>query len=286
VSSRALPRLETLPLSPFVFSFPALFAHDASNPCPSEGANTEMTAIKTALVFGANGALGRNVLATFQRKGWAAIGIDVTPAPAGSATALITLPAAATAEAELQFVVGELQKRLSPGNGRIGAVVNAAGGWAGGGAKGADIAAATELMWRQSVRSSVLCGHIALNHGTDDVLLVITGSAAAAAPTPGMLAYGTAKAAAHFVTKSIAAELAATTPLAVAVGVCPVTIDTPGNRAGMPGADTSSWTPLDELSGTIVRWADTRAARPASGSLLKVATKGGVSSWEPLVSSL
>lgn len=239
---------------------------------------------KSVLVFGSAGAMGRNIFSAFQAKGWNVIGVDLAAAAAADNKSFVTIPIqgapSVNANDELLRLMDDISKKQVT---EFAAIVNAAGGWAGGGAAGKDIAAATELMWNQSVRSSIACSHIATNLGTKkDTLLVLTSAAATSGPTAGMLAYGTAKAAVNHIVKSVAIELAERDASNVAVGVCPVTIDTPGNRAGMPGADFSNWTPCEELSAKIIAWASKAEARPANGSLLKVETKAGKTTWSSL----
>lgn len=247
---------------------------------------------KSVLVFGSAGAMGRSVFAAFKAKGWNVVGVDLAAA-AKANPALVTVPLLASptpgvlvpAQEELLRLLDAINSN-SAATGEFHAVVNAAGGWAGGGAASKDIAETTELMWTQSVRSSIACSHIAttlgVNSKSEGVLLVLTGSAATAGPTAGMLAYGTAKAAVNHIAKSVSEELAGINPLSSAVCISPVTIDTPGNRAGMPGADFSNWTPCDELSGKIVGWSEGSQAKPKNGSNLKVETKAGKTTWSPL----
>jgi dihydropteridine reductase len=242
---------------------------------------------KSVLVFGSAGAMGRNIFSAFKAKGWNVIGVDLAAAQATNKD-FITIPIqgniSVSSNDELLRLMEDISKKQVS---EFAAVVNAAGGWAGGGAAGKDIAANTELMWNQSVRSSIACSHIATTLGApkssaDGTLLVLTSAAATAGPTPGMLAYGTAKAAVNHIVKSVALELAELNSANIAVGVCPVTIDTPGNRAGMPSADFSNWTPCQELSNKIVAWASKSEVRPVNGSLLKVETKAGKTTWSNL----
>jgi len=242
---------------------------------------------KTALVFGSNGAMGRSVFRAFQAKGWNVVGVDLG---SNSQSEYVTVPlanasAAGSAQEELLRLLDDINSKSKIVG--FDAVVNAAGGWAGGGAASKDIAAASELMWNQSVKSSIACAHIATTLGTntaaEGTLLVLTGAAATTGPTPGMLAYGTAKAAVDHITRSVAVELTEINPLSSALEVAPVTIDTPGNRQGMPDADFSNWTPCEEISGKILSWAHaSKAERPKNGSIMKVETKGGKSTWTPL----
>jgi dihydropteridine reductase len=77
---------------------------------------------------------------------------------------------------------------------------------------------------------------------------VLTGANAALTGTGGMIAYGMAKAAVHQLTKSLASSSSGLPKGATTLCLLPITLDTPGNRAAMPGADTSSWTPVSELA--------------------------------------
>lgn len=56
-------------------------------------------------------------------------------------------------------------------------------------------------------------------------------------------------------------------------------IDTPANRAAMPGADTSRWTGLDTLAEYLV---GLLAESPASGSLVTVVTRDGQTKFSPV----
>lgn len=51
--------------------------------------------------------------------------------------------------------------------------------------------------------------------------------------------------------------------------ILPTTIDTPGNRAGMPDADMSTWIPPTKLADLVSAWAKNEN-RPANGSFARV----------------
>ena len=112
-------------------------------------------------------------------------------------------------------------------------------------------------------------------------LLVLTGSAAALSPTPGMLGYGLAKAATHHLAISLAAQGSGLPPGAKVVAVLPTVIDTPSNRQFMagPGVDTGSWTPPAHISQACRRWAENPSYAPPSGSLALPVTVVGQTSW-------
>lgn len=78
-------------------------------------------------------------------------------------------------------------------------------------------------------------------------LVVLTGAGAALDPRActGMLGYGMSKQATHFLVRSLAAWFEAKQAgeaKATVVAVLPTTLDTPANRAAMPGADFGGWT--------------------------------------------
>jgi NAD(P)-dependent dehydrogenase (short-subunit alcohol dehydrogenase family) len=82
----------------------------------------------------------------------------------------------------------------------------------------------------------------------------------------GMVAYALSKSAVAALTVSLAEELASERILVNAVA--PAVIDTPANRAAMPGADFSRWVTPAELAGTILGLVS--PACSASGALLPV----------------
>jgi dihydropteridine reductase len=80
------------------------------------------------------------------------------------------------------------------------------------------------------LRPAITAAHIASQFGGNSSLLVLTGSDAALHPTPGMLGYGIAKDATHFLVKSLALKEGEGSSTMGVVGVLPTTIDTPTNR--------------------------------------------------------
>jgi len=137
---------------------------------------------------------------------------------------------------------------------------------------------------------ALVAAHVATKHLSPGGLLALIGSEAALHATPGMLAYGLAKAATHQLVRSVA-------PLpegARCVGLLPRTLDTPNNRKWMAeGADTSSWTPLSAVTGALAALADHRQAFDVcdaagkavsgqavlSGALISVVTEAGATKF-------
>jgi dihydropteridine reductase len=68
---------------------------------------------------------------------------------------------------------------------KLDAVICVAGGWAGGNAASADLVKNSDLMWRQSVWSSVIATSVAAKHLREGGLLSLPGAKPALGPTPG-----------------------------------------------------------------------------------------------------
>lgn len=86
-------------------------------------------------------------------------------------------------------------------------------------------------------------------------------------PTPGMLAYVAAKAGVAAITQALAAEVLAEDILVNAV--LPSVIDSPANRAAMPGADHASWPKPAQIAHTIAFFASADNAL-TTGTLVPV----------------
>ena len=222
---------------------------------------------RRALVFGSNGALGKDVVAAFTKRGWGIFAVDIS----GSAC---NLP--------FNAPVAEQQEMLlkATENQQFDAIVNVAGGWAGGNAADKDMAANAELMVKQSINSATISTYLGTQRGKEKLLLVHTGSAAALNPTSFMLGYGLAKAGVHHFIKSVASDPSLLPKGAAIIGILPNTLDTPGNRAGMPDADRSTWTPTDVTAEKIAEWAEGKN-RPNSGDLIVLQTLNGQTQFIP-----
>lgn len=97
---------------------------------------------------------------------------------------------------------------------------------------------------------------------------IVNVAARAAVDHPGgKSAYVSAKAALTAFTRSLAAECAPDRILANAV--LPDTIDTPANRAAMPGADFSRWTPPSAIASAIL-WLASPENASVTGALVPV----------------
>ncbi|MEE6462424.1 hypothetical protein FKM82_001587 [Ascaphus truei] len=160
------------------------------------------------------------------------------------------------------------------GGQKVDAILCVAGGWAGGSAKAKSFYKSCDQMWKQSVWTSAISSHLATKHLKEGGLLTLSGAKAALSATPGMMAYGMAKATVHQLCQSLGGEKSGLPTNSAAVAILPVTLDTPANRASMPDADFSSWTPLEFIAETFFNWT-TGKDRPKSGSLIEVITNKG-----------
>jgi NAD(P)-dependent dehydrogenase (short-subunit alcohol dehydrogenase family) len=98
-------------------------------------------------------------------------------------------------------------------------------------------------------------------------VIVNVASQAAFARPPGIAAYAASKAAVVVLTESLQKEVA---PDGIrVVAVAPSTIDTPANRAAMPGADSSTWTPPERIA-EVILWLASDAASTVRGAIVPV----------------
>lgn len=228
------------------------------------------------VIYGGKGALGATVVSHFKCKNWWVASIDLNQ----------------NQEADVNILVGKddpLEKQQATvssgvgsalGDNKLDAIICVAGGWAGGNAK-KDLIKNSDLMWRQSVWSSLISAEIAANYLKDGGLLSLTGAKAALEPTPGMVGYGMAKAAVHHLVQSLSGKESGMPENSTTLAILPITLDTPMNRKWMPKADFSTWTPLEYLAETFMDWS-TGKNRPKNGSLVQLVTTNSTTKLVPV----
>jgi NAD(P)-dependent dehydrogenase (short-subunit alcohol dehydrogenase family) len=130
--------------------------------------------------------------------------------------------------------------------------------------------AAFEAQWRINTVTAFLCGREAarrMKQSGAGGRIVNVGSRAALDAPGQKIAYVAAKAAVTAMTRALAAELQ---PAKILVNaVIPDTIDTPANRAAMPAADFSRWTPPAAIAEAIA-WLASPANSTVTGALVPV----------------
>jgi len=232
-----------------------------------------MSATKKILVYGGTGALGDTLVAFFKAKNNWVVSIDLKENE--KADASIVVNASDSFLDQEKSIDLQLHKLLNQGVEKLDAIFNVAGGWAGGNAAAKDFLANSDLMWRQSVWSSLISAALSSRYLKEHTgLLTLTGAAAAlnTAATPGMIGYGVAKAAVHQLTKSLA-DPKGGMPEGTFVGtIMPITLDTPMNRKWMPKADMTTWTPMPFVAELFDKWLNDAGSRPSNGTLVKLET--------------
>jgi len=228
---------------------------------------------KRVVVYGGRGGLGTVIVQHFKSLGHWVCSIDIAANSEADHNVLVDLKADWVGQ-EAGVVEGV---EATLGSNKLDAVINMAGGWAGGCAKDSDWVRNADLMWKQSVWSSAISATLAAKFLAAGGLLVLPGARPAEGPTPGMMGYGMAKAAVHQLVKSLGAAGSGLPDGCTALALLPVTLDTPMNRKFMPDADHSTWTPLEEVARLLEDWTEGRG-RPQGGSLVALVTKGGVTS--------
>ncbi|XP_020283337.1 dihydropteridine reductase [Pseudomyrmex gracilis] len=226
------------------------------------------TVLGRVIVYGGKGALGSACVSQFKSRNWWVGSIDMKSNEQADANIIVN-PESNWQQQQVE-VLAQIKDTLK--DEKVDGIICVAGGWAGGNAIHKDFIKNCDLMWKQSVWSSVLAANIAAECLKKGGFLTLTGAKAALEGTPGMIGYGMAKAAVHQLTSSLAAKNSGLPEDSLVVAILPVTLDTPMNRKWMPNADTSTWTPLDFVSNLFWEWSQNQD-RPANGSLLQLITK-------------
>lgn len=232
--------------------------------------------IKKVLVYGGSGALGAHLVNHFKSKNYWVVSVDLKENHEANANILVN-SSQSLIEQEANIEEG-LKPLLSSEDSKLDAILNVAGGWAGGNAASAQFLHNSDLMWKQSVWSSLISASLASKYLNESGVLTLPGAAAPLdnSPTPGMIGYGMAKAAVHQLTKSLSADQSGLPAKSFVAAISPVTLDTPMNRKWMPKADFGAWTPLSYIAELFERWIESSEKRPVNGSLVKLVTSESV----------
>jgi NAD(P)-dependent dehydrogenase (short-subunit alcohol dehydrogenase family) len=211
---------------------------------------------KVVLVAGGTGGLGRAVSLAFLEEGADVVvtyrneeELDRLKVEAGEhGSRLDGKPVDVTDEAAVTALVSGVFES----HGRLDALVNTVGGYAGGAKLWELETKVFDSMLNLNLRSgyalSRAAARVMLKHGRGAIVNV--ASKAALAHGPGEAAYAASKAAALAMIDSLAADLQAT---GVRVNtVLPSIIDTEANRKAMPGADFAKWPKPEEIARVIL----------------------------------
>jgi NAD(P)-dependent dehydrogenase (short-subunit alcohol dehydrogenase family) len=229
---------------------------------------------KVIAVTGAYGSLGKVVAAVAADRGAFVAAIDFAAAPPdGLAERLgpdamllggVDLSSAEGAHAAIADVVTKF--------GRLDALVNIAGGFAWEKVEGGN-ASCWDRLFAINLKTALHASQAAIPHLLQSGAgrIVNVGAASAVKAAAGMGPYAVSKGAVHRLTESLAEELK---NRGVTVNaVLPSIIDTPGNRAEMPGAAFDHWVAPTDLAAVIL-FLVSDEAKAVTGALLPVT--GGV----------
>ncbi len=227
---------------------------------------------KVAVVTGAGGNLGSAVSLKFARHGAALVLMDrdmrflesvSVELPAGAEKMLL---AADMLDAD---AVSQQIQRAVERYGRLDVLANTVGGYRGGKPVAETSLEDWDFMLNLNSRTALIISQAVLPfmlaQGSGKIIHVASRNALSGAA--GSAAYGAAKAAVMRLTESLSAEVKAR---GINVNcVIPGTLDTPQNRAEMPGADFSRWV-LPESLAEVFLFLASDAARDIHGAAIPV----------------
>lgn len=225
---------------------------------------------RVVLVTGGSGGLGSAVTQAFLEDGWR---VAVPVHASGGADTLDDLAARHpdrltwfAADLATEIGAGEAVARTSNWGGRLDAVVHTVGAYAGGAPLHETAVDEWDRMMSINLRSAFLLARAAIPRLADGGSLVFVSSRAAVTGRKGHVPYAVSKAALLTLTEAIAEEYKGRVR---ANAVLPGTIDTPANRAAMPGAKHDTWTAPAEIARVILFLAS-GASAIVSGAVVPV----------------
>jgi len=229
---------------------------------------------KVIAVTGAYGSLGRIVSAAAADRGASVAAIDFAAAPPKGLAERLGPNALLLGGVDLSSEEGAIAAiaEVAAKFGRLDALVNIAGGFAWEKVEGGD-SASWDRLYALNLKTALNASKAAIPHllqsGAGRIVNVGANSAVKAAV--GIGPYAASKGAVHRLTESLADELK---NRGVTVNaVLPSIIDTPANRADMPGAEFDHWVAPADLAAVILFLASDEA-KAVTGALIPVT--GGV----------
>jgi NAD(P)-dependent dehydrogenase (short-subunit alcohol dehydrogenase family) len=214
-----------------------------------------LVAMKTCLVTGAHGNMGRAIVDRFLDDGFTVIGVDATASstPTKYESHGVDLMNEDASNALVQTIIDRYS--------RIDAAVLTVGGFAMGSiaeTKTADIAHQYKLNFETAYNVARPVFLQMIKQGAGRLFLVGARPALSAAGSKGMIAYGLAKSLIFRVAEMMNDEAKGTN---VSVNVIvPSIIDTPQNRSAMPDADFTKWVMPAQIAEAIAFHASERAS--------------------------
>ncbi|TCO48553.1 NADP-dependent 3-hydroxy acid dehydrogenase YdfG [Kribbella antiqua] len=207
---------------------------------------------ETVVVAGGTGVLGAAVTAEFLQAGWRVVVPGRTEESLGRLGSHPALNPVIADPYDPAGTADVVALAAADENAPLTALVNLVGGFASGSRVHETPIEDFESQLRLNLRPTYLITQGVLPHllAAGRGAIVCTSSGAAVRPFSGAAGYITAKAGVIAFADALHAEYARD---GIRVNtIVPGTIDTPANRAAMPNADTSKWTPPARIA-TVVR---------------------------------
>merc|ERR1711899_104808 len=179
-----------------------------------------MATSNRVIVYGGRGGLGNVIVEHFKSKSWWVCSVDINPNDTADENVLVEPTPPWTGQEG--FVCKRVAQHLQEN--KVDAIINMAGGWAGGSANSKDFIKNADLMWKQSVWSSTISAALAAKHLKVAGCLVLPGAQPALEGTAGMMGYGMAKAAVHQLTKSLGSPKSGLPENATTLALLPITL--------------------------------------------------------------
>lgn len=224
---------------------------------------------RTALITGGTGGLGTAVVKRFLADGWRVV------VPWIAERELERLPTRDGLELvradlfEPASVAGVVQVAAGEAGAPLGAMVNLVGGFSAPGRVHETPIEEFETQYRLNLRPAYLCAQACLPHLIDagGGAIVCVSSRAAVRPFSGAAGYISSKRAVIGFVEALAVEYRDDGVRANAV--LPSVIDTPGNRASQPDADTAKWVSPERIAG-VIAFLCSDDSEPTSGAAVPV----------------
>lgn len=224
---------------------------------------------RTALITGGTGGLGTAVVNRFLADGWRIVvpwiaerELERLPTRDGLELVRADLFEPASVAEAVQVAAGEAGAPL-------GAMVNLVGGFSAPGRVHETPIEEFETQYRLNLRPAYLCAQACLPHLIDagGGAIVCVSSRAAVRPFSGAAGYISSKRAVIGFVEALAVEYRDDGVRANAV--LPSVIDTPGNRASQPDADTTKWVSPERIAG-VIAFLCSDDSEPTSGAAVPV----------------
>jgi NAD(P)-dependent dehydrogenase (short-subunit alcohol dehydrogenase family) len=221
---------------------------------------------KVVLVTGANGGLGTHVTQAFLDVGATVVGIArKIQQTEFESPAFTALPAEISTAAGAKAMVESMLAKL----GRVDVVVHTVGGFAGGTSVAETDDATFQRMLDLNLNTTfhLLRAVLPAMRKTGNGCIIAIGSRAALEPGAGVGAYSASKAAMVSLIRTVALENKDSGIRANVI--LPGTMDTPANRAAMPGADITRWVQPVNVARLII-WLAGDAGKEVNGAAIPV----------------